>query len=199
MLYVVNLNTSRGALEQDGTGVLGQRDGADEDHYRDKHARRRVGVEPGLGARLPDDDGGDDDTDVVDGVADDVDEDAEHAEVAARLLHLGHVVTVLCVGPNGLWCRLVLNDVPCHYVIICDTHVRFVRAAVPDRLEVHHGRLAVVMRMLMVVAVGIAMAVAVSSMRVIVAVVFCREGQRVFLSGVALGSRGSDHAQMPRL
>lgn len=108
MLHIVDLNTPGGALEQDGPGVLGQRDGADEDHYRDEHARRRVGVEPGLGARLPDDDGGDDDADVVDGIADDVDEDAEHAEVAAGLLPLSHVVTVLCVGSNGLLYRLVL-------------------------------------------------------------------------------------------
>lgn len=102
MLHVVNLNASGGALEQDGPGVLGQGDGADEDHYRDEHACRRVGVEAGLGARLPDDDGGYDDADVVDGVADDVNEDAEHSEVAAGLLRLGHVVTVLCVGSNGL-------------------------------------------------------------------------------------------------
>lgn len=102
MLHVVNLDAPRCTLEQDGSGVLGQRNGADEDHYRDEHARRRVGVEPGLGPRLPDNYSGNDDADVVDGVADDVDEDTEHAEVAAGLLHLGHVMTVLCVGPNGL-------------------------------------------------------------------------------------------------
>lgn len=102
MLHVVDLDTSGGTLEQDGPGVLGQRDGADEDHYSDEHARRRVRVEPGLGARLPDDHGGNDDADVVDGVADDVDENAEHSEIAAGLLPLGHVVTVLCVGSNGL-------------------------------------------------------------------------------------------------
>lgn len=111
MLDVVDLDTSRGALEQDSARVLGQRDGADKDHYRDEHARRRVGVEPGLGARLPDDDGGDDDADVVDCVADDVDEDAEHAEVAAGLLRLGHVVAVLCVRPDGLRYRLALGIV----------------------------------------------------------------------------------------
>lgn len=54
----------------------------------------------------------------------------------------------------------------------CDAYVRSARAAVPDRLKVHHGRLAVIMRMLMVVAMGFAMFVAVS-VRVIVAVVFC--------------------------
>lgn len=107
MLHVVDLDAPGGALEQDGARVLGQRDGADEDHDGYEHARRGVGVKPGLGARLPDDDGGDDDADVVDGVADDVDEDAQHAEVAAGLLHLGHVVAVLGVRPDGLWCRLV--------------------------------------------------------------------------------------------
>lgn len=69
---------------------------------------------------------------------------------------------------------------------LCDTHIRFARAAVPDRLEVHHSRLAVVMCMLMIVAVGIAMIVAVS-FRVVVAVVFCRKRQCVFLSAVTFG------------
>lgn len=76
MLHVVDLDAPGGALEQDGAGVLGQWEGADEDHDGDEHARRRVGVEAGLGTRLPDDDGGNDNADVVDGVADDVDEDA---------------------------------------------------------------------------------------------------------------------------
>lgn len=53
----------------------------------------------------------------------------------------------------------------------CDTYIRSAGTAVPDRLEVHHGRLAVVMRMLMVMAMGFPMFVAVS-VRVIVAVVF---------------------------
>lgn len=68
-------------------------------------------------------------------------------------------------------------------VILCDTYVRPARAAVPDGLEVHHGRLAVVMCMLMVVAVSFPMVVTVA-MRVIVAVMLCRERQYVFLSGV---------------
>lgn len=172
MLHVVDLNTSRRTLEQDGARVLGQRDGADEDHYRDEHARRRVGIEPGLGACLPDDYRGNDDANIVDGVADDVDEDTEHAEVAAGLLRLGHVVTVLCVGSNGLWYRSVPDMSHVKMDHLCYTHIRFARAAVSDRLEVHHGRLAVVMRMLVIVAMGFAMAVAVS-MRVVVAMVFC--------------------------
>lgn len=70
---------------------------------------------------------------------------------------------------------------------LCDTHIRFARAAITNRLEVHHSRLAaVVMCMLMIVAVGIAMIVAVS-MRVVVAVVFCRKRQCVFLSAVTFG------------
>lgn len=72
-------------------------------------------------------------------------------------------------------------DIASHVVITCDTYIRPARAAVPDGLEVYHGRLAVVMRMLMVVAVGIAMVVTVT-MRVVVAVMLCRERQCVFLS-----------------
>lgn len=59
-----------------------------------------------------------------------------------------------------------------------ETYVRSARAAVPHRFEVHHGRLAVVMRMLMIVTMGIAMVVAVA-VRVIVAVVFCQYRQCV--------------------
>lgn len=102
MLHIVDLNTSRRALEEDGPRVLGQRDGADEDHYCDEHARRRISVKSGFAAGLPDDDGGNDNADVVDGVADDVDEYPEHAEVTARLLPLSHVVTVFCVRSNAL-------------------------------------------------------------------------------------------------
>lgn len=102
MLHVVDFNTPGCALEEDGPRVLGQRDGADEDHDGDEHARSRVGIEPGLGACLPDDYGGNNDADVVDGIADDVDEDTEHAEVTARFLHLSHVVTVLRVRSNPL-------------------------------------------------------------------------------------------------
>lgn len=109
MLHVVDLNTPRRTLEEDGTRVLGQRNGADEDHYGDEHARRWVSVETGLAARLPDDDGGNDYTDIVDGVADDVDEYPEHAEVAAGLLPLSHIVTVFCMRPNALCYRSVLE------------------------------------------------------------------------------------------
>lgn len=80
---------------------------------------------------------------------------------------------------------------------ICDTHIRSARVAVSDRLKVHYGRLAVVMRMLVIVAMSFAMVVAVS-MGVIVAMVFCRGRQCVFPSGVTLGSWGSDHVQRPR-
>lgn len=102
MLHIVDLDTPRRTLEEDCPRVLGQRDGADEDHYGDEHARRGVSVEPGLAARLPDDDGGNNDADVVDGVSDNVDKYPEHAEVAAGLLPLSHVVTVFCVRANAL-------------------------------------------------------------------------------------------------
>lgn len=103
MLHIVNLDASGGALEQDSPRVLGQWNGTDEDHDCDEHARRRVRVEPGLGTRLPDDDGCDDDTNIVDGVADDMDENTEHAEVTAGLLRLSRVMTVLCMSADGLW------------------------------------------------------------------------------------------------
>lgn len=102
MLHVVDLHPARCALQQDGACVLGERNGADEDHQRDEGAGRGVRVEARLGGGLPDDDGGDDDADVVDGVADHVDEDPEHAEVSTGFLELGRVVAVLRVGTDGL-------------------------------------------------------------------------------------------------
>lgn len=102
MFHVLDLNTARGTLEQNGPRVPRQRDRADEDHDGDEHARRRVCIETRLEPGLPDYDGGYDDPDVVDGVSDDVDENAEHAEVTAGLLKMGHIVTVLGVGLEGV-------------------------------------------------------------------------------------------------
>lgn len=104
VLHVVNFHAPGRALQQNGPRVLGEWDGAEEDHQGDEHARRRVRVEARVALGLPDDDGGDDDANVVDGVADDVDQDAHHAEVVARLLKLGHVVTVLRVGVEDGLC-----------------------------------------------------------------------------------------------
>lgn len=79
-----------------------QRDGADEDHEGDEGAGGRVRVEPLLVAGLPDNYRGDDDPDVVDGVADHVHQHPEHAQVAAGLLELGRVVAVLRMRLDGL-------------------------------------------------------------------------------------------------
>lgn len=71
MLHVLDLHAPWGALEEDGARVPCQRYGTYEDHDGDEHARRRVCVVACFVLRLPDDDGGNNDTDVVDGVPDD--------------------------------------------------------------------------------------------------------------------------------
>lgn len=83
--------------------------------------------------------------------------------------------------------RISSETVPfaCNHVGLRDTYaryVRFARAAVPDRLEIHHGRLAVIMCVLMtvtvIVTVGFTVFVPVA-MRVIVPMVFYQERQCV--------------------
>lgn len=101
MLHIIHFYTSGCALQQDLARVEGQRDGAPKNHEGDEGACCRVCVEALGEAGLPDNHGGDNDANVVDGVANDVDQDPEHAEVAAGLVQLGRVVAVLCVSMDG--------------------------------------------------------------------------------------------------
>lgn len=101
MLHIVHLHATGRALEQDLARVQRQWDGAPKNHEGDEGARCGVCVEALRVAGLPDNDGGDDDANVVDRVAYEVDQDAEHAQIAAGLGQLGRVVAVLCVGMDG--------------------------------------------------------------------------------------------------
>lgn len=103
--------------------------------------------------------------------------------------------------------RISSETVPftCNHVGLRGTYarcIRLARAAVSDRLEIHHGRLAVVMCVLMTVAVIVTVGFTVFvpvAMRVIVPMVFYQKRQCVSSSGVMVQSiGGSDHVQMPR-
>lgn len=79
MLHIIHLHTPGRALQQNLARVQRQWDGAPEDHQRNEGARRGVCVEALGVAGLPDDDGGNDDANVVDRIAYYVDQDPEHA------------------------------------------------------------------------------------------------------------------------
>lgn len=66
-------------LEEDAAGGGDEGVGGEEDHEGDGEADGGVGVETRGGVGVGDDEGDDDNADVVDGVGDDVEEDAEHA------------------------------------------------------------------------------------------------------------------------
>lgn len=111
MLHIVDDDTLGCALKQNLAGVLRLLDGYAKNHKGDEGTSCRVCIEALGGGCLPDDDGGDDDADVVDGIADDMDQNSEHAQVAAGLLDFERVVAVLGVVADGLggrWSALVL-------------------------------------------------------------------------------------------
>lgn len=70
MLHIVEEDPGGCALKQDVARTLRLRDGNTKDHESDEGTRCWVCIETLWRGGLPDDDGGDDDTDVVDGVAD---------------------------------------------------------------------------------------------------------------------------------
>lgn len=76
MLDIIDFHTSWRALEQNCPGLPREWYGAQEDHQGNKGACSRVSVKSLLVTRLPDDDGGNNDADVVDGIAYHVNEDA---------------------------------------------------------------------------------------------------------------------------
>lgn len=84
VLDVVEAETARHRLQQDGARAVGERNGRDEDHNRYAHADGGVGVEARRRLGAPDDGGGGDDGHVVEGVAQDVQENAHGAEIRAE-------------------------------------------------------------------------------------------------------------------
>jgi len=97
VLDVVKANAARCRLQQDGTRTVGERDGRDENQERNPHADGGVGVETRRRRGTPDDGGGSDDAYVVEGVAQDMQENAHDAEIRSvgvrgeRHMHVGCV------------------------------------------------------------------------------------------------------------
>lgn len=82
-----------------------ERDGAGEDHDGDNHADAGVGIEASFVRRLPDHGRCDDDSNVVERVADHVNHDTRHAEVGVAMASLADVdfVAVAFVCKCGLY------------------------------------------------------------------------------------------------
>lgn len=86
MLDVAQVDPLRRALQQDLAAVFDQRQRGEEDHERDAQPDGRIGVETPRRRGKPDDDGGDDDAYVVDGVAEHMQQGTLHAQVPTRHL-----------------------------------------------------------------------------------------------------------------
>jgi len=102
MLDIVQVDPTWGTLEEDGTAVLDQWKGGEQDHERDAHADPGVSIVTGLIMCEPDNKCGNDNSNVVEGIANDVNEDTHHAEISARRLELSNVVAMLRVVVQGL-------------------------------------------------------------------------------------------------
>lgn len=81
MLDITKIDATRGALQENGTAVLDQRQRRDQNHEGDAHADAGVRVEARGRMREPDDGSCDDDAYVVEGIAHDVDHGPHHAEI----------------------------------------------------------------------------------------------------------------------
>lgn len=152
---VFHVDADGDGLQEDARGGFAERDGGGEDYGGDDQGDGRVHVEAPAVVREPDEEGGGDDADVAEGVAQDVEEDAAHVEVAVRvavaalgLLFLGLGVSVLLVvdglalgaavaGVLAAQERLVRRSVGVSvvFVVVCDL---FVVGAV-FRLEIFHA------------------------------------------------------------
>lgn len=97
MLDIVQVDPTWGTLEEDGTAVLDQWKGGEQDHECDAHADPGVSIVTGLIVCEPDNKRGNDDSNVVEGIANDVNEDTHHAEISSRRLELSNVVAMLRV------------------------------------------------------------------------------------------------------
>jgi|SRR3569833_1911183 len=102
MLDITQVHATRRALEQDGSAVLHQRQCRHENHNGNAHTNAGISVVASFVAGKPDDGGGDDDSDVVESIADDVNQNPQPAQITARALKLDNVVPVLRVGVDRL-------------------------------------------------------------------------------------------------
>lgn len=102
MLDVFKIHALGRALHEDLATIFHKRERREQDHNSYTHTHAGVSVEAVLGSREPDDQSGDDDTDVVECVADHVDEDSHHAEIATGRLQVHDGVAVLRMSADGL-------------------------------------------------------------------------------------------------
>lgn len=101
---VVDVEVVGSSLEEDLGGGRGQGDGGAEDDDGDEEGDGRIGVEAVRGVGEPDYERGDDDADVAEGVADDVEYHGPHAQVGVVV-----TVTPAAVLPGLV---VVVADVP---------------------------------------------------------------------------------------
>jgi hypothetical protein len=101
LLDIIELDTWRRRLQKNSARALGQRYGRGEYHKGDPERDSRIGVEAGGRLGEPDYQRGDYNTYVVEGVAHDVDEDAQHAEIHALRRDVDGEVVVSCVAGRG--------------------------------------------------------------------------------------------------
>lgn len=95
MLHIVDYHPFGRALKQDLATILCLRYSYAKDHDGDEGTSCGICVEALRGRGLPDDDGRDDDADVVDGITDDMDQHPEHAQIASGFPDVELVVSVL--------------------------------------------------------------------------------------------------------
>jgi hypothetical protein len=97
VLDIIDLDAERRRLQQNLAAALRQGDGGEQDHDGDPHTNSWIGVEALIRLDEPDDDGGNDDADIVDCIADDVNEHAEDTKIHSVLfglrddVHMGFV------------------------------------------------------------------------------------------------------------
>lgn len=117
-LDIVDVEVVGGGLEEDLGGRGGQGDGGAEDDEGDEERDCRVGVEAVWGVGEPDYERGDDDADVAEGVADDVEDHGTHAQVGvvvavAAAAVLSGLVVVVADVPGVLADSLVAVAITC--------------------------------------------------------------------------------------
>lgn len=101
-LDVIQSNALGRNLQQNGAALLSEREGRNQNHDADEDADCRVDIVPSMALRLPDDDRRDHDANVVDGIANDVNEHPQHAQVSVGFLGRSLAVVVLGVVKGRL-------------------------------------------------------------------------------------------------
>ena len=98
MLHVLKVNASRSDLQQNASAPFGQWYCREEDHDGNEDTDCRIDIIPTLSFSFPYNHSRDNHTYVVDRIANNVDEDAQHAKVSPGARGLGDVVFVLVMA-----------------------------------------------------------------------------------------------------